>query len=87
MKSRKILAIAGLAALAILGCQPKEKIVEVETPQKKIEVERDRKSGDVDIESHDKKKLIDIDVPGVNVDVQKDASGKTGVDVDVNRKD
>lgn len=85
MKSWKIWMSSALTVTALVGCQPKEKIVEVETPRKSIEVERDPKTGDVDIETHDKKKLIDINVPGVDVDVQKDESGKTGVDVDVNR--
>jgi hypothetical protein len=85
MKSWTIWIGSALTATAIVGCQPKEKIIEVETPQKSIEVERDRKTGDVDIETRDKKKLIDVDVPGVDVDVKKDESGKTGVDVDVNR--
>ena len=37
------------------GCERKEKIIEVETPRRKIEVERSKDSGDVDVEIEKKK--------------------------------
>ncbi|MFI4877045.1 MAG: hypothetical protein ACIALR_16955 [Blastopirellula sp. JB062] len=32
------------------GCDQKEKMLDVETPQGEVEVERDRETGDVDVE-------------------------------------
>jgi hypothetical protein len=47
-----------LATTCLLGsaaCQRKEKVLDVKTPGGGIEVERDKKTGDVDIKVEDKK--------------------------------
>ena len=48
-----ILATASL--LAATACQRKEKVLDIKTPAGGIEVERDKKSGEVDIKVDEKK--------------------------------
>lgn len=51
---RIVLASAALV-LGTAGCQKKEKVLDVKTPAGDIEVERDKKTGDIDIKIEDKK--------------------------------
>lgn len=48
-----LLAIASLCAS--VSCNRKEKVLDVKTPGGGIEVERDKKTGEVDIKVEDKK--------------------------------
>jgi hypothetical protein len=50
------LLLATTCLLAATGCKRKEKVFEMKTPAGGIEVERDKKSGDVDIKVGDEKK-------------------------------
>ena len=43
------LLLAATSLLAATGCNRKEKVLDVKTPGGGIEVERDKKTGDVDI--------------------------------------
>ena len=86
MKAWKIWAIPAMAVMTMVGCEQKEKIVDIDTPRGGVEVERDPKTGDVDVETH-KKKIIDIDVPGAEIKVKKEKSDSPDVKVDVDRKD
>jgi hypothetical protein len=80
MKIRELLTAAalppillGLAMLFSLGCENKEKILDVETPSGQVEVERNRDTGAVDIQATEKEdQVLDVDTPG-------------GADVEVNR--
>jgi hypothetical protein len=45
-----LLAFGGIAAV---GCSDKEKVIDIETPGGQVEVERDRKTGEVDVEATD----------------------------------
>ena len=64
--------LLGVAMLVSLGCENKEKILEVETPNRTLEVERDRDTGDVDVEVDRKDdKAVDISAGGVDVEVNK----------------
>lgn len=52
--------LAGLLTAAALllgtaGCERKEKVLDVDTPGGGIEVQRDKKTGDIDIKVEDKK--------------------------------
>lgn len=51
----KCLAAAALVlgSIAFTGCERKEKILEIETPSGKIEVERSIDTGEVDVEITD----------------------------------
>jgi hypothetical protein len=64
--------LLGMAMLVSLGCENKEKVLEVETPNRTLEVERDRDTGDVEVQV-DKKddKAVDISAGGVDVEVNK----------------
>jgi hypothetical protein len=74
-------AILVLAALVALGCENKEKVLDVETPGGQVEVERNRDTGAVDVDVSSKEdQLIDSDVPGADVEVDRSQSG-TGVEV------
>jgi hypothetical protein len=65
--------ILGLAMTLSLGCENKEKILDVETPGANIEVERNRDTGEVDVDATDKdKQILDSDVPGADVEVERD---------------
>lgn len=81
MKLNEIVAAASLAPLVLglaivcsAGCENKEKILEVDTPNREIEITRDRDTGEVDVDATDKgkeEKLIDVEAPGVNVEVNR----------------
>ena len=49
------LLLISTCLLASAGCNRKEKVLDVKTPGGGIEVERDKKTGDVDIQVEDKK--------------------------------
>jgi hypothetical protein len=59
MTSRHPNSAASLIALSVLwlsllvGCEKKEKVVDIDTPQGGIEVERSTESGDIKIEIKD----------------------------------
>jgi hypothetical protein len=64
--------LLAVAMLVSLGCENKEKVLEVETPNRTLEVERDRDTGDVDVEVDRKDdKAVDISAGGVDVEVNK----------------
>jgi hypothetical protein len=74
-------AILGLSVLVALGCENKEKVLDVETPGGQVEVERNRDTGAVDVDVSSKEdQLIDSHVPGADVEVDQNQSG-TGVEV------
>ena len=65
--------LLGIAMLVSLGCENKEKVVDIEGPRGQIEVERDRDTGEIDVDATKKEdSLIDIDTPGVDVEVNRD---------------
>jgi hypothetical protein len=49
------LLLATVSLFAAVSCNRKEKVLDVKTPGGGIEVERDKKTGDVDIKVEDKK--------------------------------
>jgi hypothetical protein len=49
------LLLASTCLLASTGCKRKEKVFDMKTPAGGIEVERDKKSGEVDIKIEEKK--------------------------------
>lgn len=51
----RMLMIGAALFLGTTGCKQKEKVLDVDTPGGGIEVERDKKSGEVDIRIEDKK--------------------------------
>jgi hypothetical protein len=64
--------LLGIAMLVSVGCENKEKVLEVETPNRTLEVERDRDTGDVEVEVVKKDdKAVDISAGGVDVEVNK----------------
>ena len=64
--------LLGIAMLVSVGCENKEKVLEVETPNRTLEVERDRDTGDVEVEVVKKDdKAFDISAGGVDVEVNK----------------
>ena len=76
------LGILTLIGAITLGCENKEKVLDIEGPDGGgVEVLRDRDNGDVDIKATDgDEKLLDIDTKdGTSVEV----GGGDGVDVDV----
>lgn len=65
--------LLSIAMLVSLGCENKEKIVDIEGPRGQIEVERDRDTGEIDIDDNKKEdSLIDIDTPGADVEINRD---------------
>ncbi len=89
MKANELIAalalpqfILGLAALLTLGCDSKETLLEVDTPRGGVEIERDRDTGDVDVDVNRDKKVLDVDTPGADVNITRDPDNG-GVNVDV----
>lgn len=65
--------LLSIVMLVSLGCENKEKIVDIEGPRGQIEVERDRDTGEIDIDANKKEdSLIDIDTPGADVEINRD---------------
>lgn len=65
--------LLGVAMLLSLGCENKEKVLDIETPNGQLEVERDRDTGEVDVDASRKKDtIIDIDTPGADVEINRD---------------
>ncbi|QJE97642.1 hypothetical protein [Luteolibacter luteus] len=51
----RILLAGSMLIFGMTGCKQKEKVLDVDTPGGGIQVERDKKSGEVDIKIEDKK--------------------------------
>jgi hypothetical protein len=65
--------LLGIAMLVSVGCENKEKVVDIEGPRGQIEVERDRDTGEIDVDATKKEdSVIDVDTPGVDVEVNRD---------------
>ncbi len=62
--------------LVFLGCERKEKVLDVKTPNKRIEVERSKDTGrvDVNVESP-KRKGIEVETPNTKVEVKRPQEG------------
>ena len=74
--------LLGLAMLFAAGCENKETMLDVETPNGQVEVERNLDTGEVDVQAtEDEDQLIDSDAAGgADVEVNRDAESG---DVDV----
>jgi hypothetical protein len=73
--------LLGLVIACSAGCENKETVLDVETPEGQVEVERDRDTGALDVQAtEDDDQLLDSDIDGADVEVNRD--DKTG-DVDV----
>jgi hypothetical protein len=68
--------LLGLVILFSLGCENKEKVLDVETPSGQVEVERNRDTGAIDVQATDKEdQVLDVDTPGVgDIEVNRDAA-------------
>lgn len=77
------LGLCLLSAALTVGCDNKEKVLEIEGPRGgEIEVERDRDTGAVDVDARDgDDAIIDVNTPDGGVEVHRDDDG-VGVDVD-----
>lgn len=79
MKINELVAAVSLAPLVLgvaiacsVGCENKEKVLEVDTPNREVEITRDRDTGEIDVDAEDKDdKLIDIDTPGTDVEINR----------------
>jgi hypothetical protein len=89
MKVTELLTAVSLAplllALAMLfaaGCENKETLLDVETPEGQVEIERNLDTGEVDVQAtEDEDQLIDSDASG-GADIEVNRDTETG-DVDV----
>lgn len=71
-----------IAILFSLGCENKEKVLDLETPAGQVEVERDRDTGEVDVDAtRDEDQIIDVDTPGADVEINRDRD-TDGVEVE-----
>jgi len=65
--------LLGLAILFSAGCENKETLLDLETSEGQLEVERDRDTGEISVDAaEDEDQLIDSDVPGADVEVNRD---------------
>jgi hypothetical protein len=79
MKFNEIVAAASLAPLVLgvaiacsAGCENKEKLLEVDTPNREVEITRDRDTGEVDVDAKDKDdKVLEIDTEGADVEINR----------------
>ena len=67
--------LLGIAVLFATGCENKETMLDLETPEGQVEVERNLDTGEVDVQATENEdQLIDSDAAG-------------GADIEVNRDD
>jgi hypothetical protein len=82
--ARQVVLAAMLAFVGItfFGCEQKEKVLDVKTPNKSVEVERSKDAGrvDVNVESP-RRKGIEVETPNTKVEVKRPPGGTTKVDV------
>jgi hypothetical protein len=65
--------VLGIAIVCSAGCENKEKVLDIKGPRGSVEVERDRDTGEVDVDvQKDEDRVIDIDTPGADVEVSRD---------------
>lgn len=65
--------LLGVAILFSMGCENKETLLEVETPEGQVEVERNLDTGEIDVQAtEDEDQLIDSDAAGADVEVNRD---------------
>jgi hypothetical protein len=72
-----------LTGVAFIGCERKEKVLDVKTPNKRIEVERSKDTGkvDVNVESH-RRTRTEVETPNAKVEVERSkGNGLPKVDV------
>jgi hypothetical protein len=74
--------LLALAMLLAAGCENKETLLDVETPEGQVEIERNLDTGEVDVQAtEDEDQLIDSDASG-GADIEVNRDTETG-DVDV----
>jgi hypothetical protein len=74
--------LLGLAMLFAAGCENKETLLDVETPEGQVEVERNLDTGNIDVQATEEEdQLIDSDAAG-GADIEVNRDDETG-DVDV----
>jgi hypothetical protein len=62
-----------IAMLFAMGCENKETLLDLETPEGQIEVERNLDSGEIDVQAtEDEDQLIDSDAAGADVEINRD---------------
>jgi hypothetical protein len=79
MKLNEIFAAVSLAPLVLgvaiacsAGCENKDKVLEVDTPEGEVDVTRDRDTGEIDVDATDEDdKLLDIDTDGADVEINR----------------
>jgi hypothetical protein len=79
-----VLTVAlALASVTFAGCERKEKVLDVKTPNSSVEVERSKDTGkvDVNVESH-KPSKTEAETPNAKVDVDQ-SKGNGTQDVEV----
>lgn len=89
MKSTELLTafslppmLLSVAILFSLGCENKEKVLDVETPAGQVEVERNRDTGEVNVDAtREEDRIIDIDTPGADIEINRDRDSG-GVEVE-----
>ena len=66
--------LLGVAIACSAGCENKETVLDVETPDGQVEVERDRDTGALDVDAtKDEDQLLDSDIDGADVEINRDA--------------
>lgn len=71
----------------IIGCEQKEKILDVKTPNRSVEIERSNDTGNADVNVERRKQShTEVEAPNVRVKVERSkGSGSPNVDVDTNK--
>ncbi len=65
--------LLSIAMLVSIGCENKEKVVDIEGSRGQLEVERDRDTGEIDVDATKKEdSVIDIDTPGADFEINRD---------------
>ena len=64
------------AGLVFLGCERKEKVLDVKTPNRRIEVERSNDTGRVDVNVESPRRNgVEVETPNTKVEVKRPQEG------------
>jgi hypothetical protein len=82
-----VAAALALSGVALTGCEQKEKVLDVKTPNKRVEVERSKDTGNLDVNVEPRTPArTEVETPRVKVEVERSkGDGLPKVDVHTNK--
>jgi hypothetical protein len=65
-------AALALTGVAFIGCEQKERVIDVKTPNRRVEVERSKGTGKVDVNVESPRRdRVEVEAPKAKVEVER----------------